>query len=127
MSEFVGVALFATSLIWIVALATYLPSDPVWFFSTGIDEVPSNFAGRVGAFLAELSFQLAGYAAYMLPAGCVVAGWHYFWCRHLQAAGTKAAGRLTRPTPNVVSRPSAPMSVAVVSKIARTCAAVTPG
>ena len=92
MSEFLGVALFATSLIWIVALATYLPSDPVWFFSTGIDEVPSNFAGRVGAFLAELSFQLAGYAAYMLPAGCVVAGWHYFWCRHLQAAGTKAAG-----------------------------------
>ncbi len=92
MSEFLGVALFATSLIWIVALATYLPSDPVWFFSTGIDEVPSNFAGRVGAFLAELSFQLAGYAAYILPAGCVVAGWHYFWCRHLQAAGTKAAG-----------------------------------
>ncbi len=94
MSEFMGVALFAAALIWIVALATYLPSDPVWFFTTGIDEVPNNFAGRIGAFLAELSFQVAGYAAYMLPAGCVIAGWHYFWCRHLNAPGTKAAGTL---------------------------------
>ncbi len=92
MSEFLGVALFAAALIWIVALATYLPSDPVWFFSTGVDEIPSNFAGRVGAFLAELSFQLAGYAAYLLPVGAVIAGWHYFWCRHLNAAATKATG-----------------------------------
>ncbi len=92
MSEFLGVALFAAALIWVVALATYLPSDPVWFFSTGIDEVPNNFAGRIGAFLAELSFQVAGYAAYLFPAGFVLAGWHYFWCRHLNAAGTKAAG-----------------------------------
>ena len=30
---------------------------------------PANFAGRVGAFLAELSFQLFGYAAYLDPGG----------------------------------------------------------
>ncbi len=34
-SEFVGVALFAAALIWIIALASYEPSDPAWFFSTG--------------------------------------------------------------------------------------------
>ena len=33
-SEFVGVALFAAALIWIVSLASYEPGDPVWFFST---------------------------------------------------------------------------------------------
>ena len=33
---------------------------------------PANFAGRVGAFLAELSFQLVGYAAYLIPAVLVV-------------------------------------------------------
>ena len=91
-SEFVGVALFAAALIWVVALASYDPSDPVWFFSTGAHAAPSNFAGRVGAFLAELSFQLFGYASYLIPAVLVVVGWTYFWCRALDAAATKATG-----------------------------------
>jgi S-DNA-T family DNA segregation ATPase FtsK/SpoIIIE len=91
-SEFVGVALFAAALIWIVSLASYEPADPVWFFSTGAHLAPVNFAGRVGAFLAELSFQLFGYASYLIPAVMVVIGWNYFWCRSLDAAGTKATG-----------------------------------
>jgi S-DNA-T family DNA segregation ATPase FtsK/SpoIIIE len=93
-SEFVGVALFAFALIWVVALASYEPADPVWFFTAGIDSPPANFAGRVGAFLAELSFQLVGYAAYVVPALLVIAGWNYFWCRHIEAAATKATGAL---------------------------------
>jgi len=92
MSEFVGVALFAAALIWIVALASYEPSDAVWFFSSGSHTAPANFAGRVGAFLAELSFQLFGYASYLIPAAFVIVGWNYFWCRALDAAGTKATG-----------------------------------
>jgi DNA segregation ATPase FtsK/SpoIIIE, S-DNA-T family len=91
-SEFLGVLLFAAALIWIIALATYAPNDPVWFFSTGPSAAPANFAGRIGAFLAELSFQLVGYAAYLIPALLVLIGWHYFWCRRLDAAGTKAIG-----------------------------------
>jgi S-DNA-T family DNA segregation ATPase FtsK/SpoIIIE len=91
-SEFVGVALFAAAILMIVALTTYEPSDPVWFFSAGTDGVPANFAGRVGAFIAELSFQVAGYAAYIVPALLVVFGWRYFWCRQLEAPGTKVAG-----------------------------------
>ena len=93
-SEFVGVALFAAALIWIIALASYEPSDAAWFFSTGAHAAPANFAGRVGAFLAELSFQLFGYASYLLPAVFVVIGWHYFWCRALDAAYTKIIGVL---------------------------------
>jgi DNA segregation ATPase FtsK/SpoIIIE, S-DNA-T family len=91
-SEFVGVALFAASLIWIVSLASYEPSDPVWFFSTGSHAVPLNFAGRVGAFLAEVSFQLFGYASYVIPLVMVVVGWNYFWCRKVDAAATKVTG-----------------------------------
>jgi S-DNA-T family DNA segregation ATPase FtsK/SpoIIIE len=93
-SEVVGVALFAGALIWLIALATYDPNDPVWFFSTGTHEVPANFAGRVGAFLAELSFQVLGYASYLIPAMIAVAGWHYFWCRAIDAIYTKAIGAL---------------------------------
>jgi S-DNA-T family DNA segregation ATPase FtsK/SpoIIIE len=91
-SEFVGVALFAAALIWIISLASYEPADPVWFFSTGSHAAPANFAGRVGAFLGELSFQLFGYASYVIPALLVVVGWHYFWCRAVDAAGTKITG-----------------------------------
>jgi S-DNA-T family DNA segregation ATPase FtsK/SpoIIIE len=94
LSEIVGVALFAAALIWIVSLASYEPSDPVWFFSTGSHAVPVNFAGRVGAFVAEVSFQLFGYASYLIPAVLVVIGWNYFWCRKVDAAGTKVAGAL---------------------------------
>ena len=90
--EFAGVALFAAALIWLIALATYEPTDPVWFFSAGSGAHPVNFAGRVGAFLAELSFQLLGYASYLLPAAMVILGWHYFWCRSVDAQYTKLVG-----------------------------------
>jgi S-DNA-T family DNA segregation ATPase FtsK/SpoIIIE len=90
-SEIVGVALFASALIWLIALASYEPGDPVWFFSTGT-EAPANFVGRVGAFIAELSFQVLGYGSYLLPAVVVVIGWHYFWCREIDAVYTKLIG-----------------------------------
>jgi S-DNA-T family DNA segregation ATPase FtsK/SpoIIIE len=90
-SEVLGVALFGAALIWLVALASYEPNDPVWFFSTGT-EAPANFVGRVGAFLAELSFQIFGYGSYLVPAILATAGWHYFWCRRVEAVYTKLTG-----------------------------------
>ncbi len=91
-SEILGVALFAVALIWLVSLVSYSPSDPVWFFSTGARTAPVNFAGRVGAFLAELSFQLFGYTSYLVPVLLATVGWHFFWCQALDAPATKAAG-----------------------------------
>jgi S-DNA-T family DNA segregation ATPase FtsK/SpoIIIE len=91
-SEFVGVALFGLALIWLIALASYSPSDPAWFFNAGPALTPDNFAGRVGAFLAELSFQVFGYASYMVPAALAILGWHYFWCHTFDAPFTKAVG-----------------------------------
>jgi DNA segregation ATPase FtsK/SpoIIIE, S-DNA-T family len=92
LSEFFGVALFASALIWLIALATYEPTDAVWFFSAGSGAAPVNFAGRVGAFLAEFSFQLMGYASYLIPAAMVIMGWHYFWCHQVDAQYTKLVG-----------------------------------
>jgi S-DNA-T family DNA segregation ATPase FtsK/SpoIIIE len=93
-SEFLGVSLFAAALLWIVALVTWEPADPVWFFSAGSAHPPANFAGLVGAFLAEASLQLFGYASYLIPATLVVLGWHYFWCRPVDAFYTKLTGIL---------------------------------
>ncbi len=91
-SEFVGVALFAAALFWIVALASFDPSDPVWYMKVGVVGDTANFAGRVGAFLAELSFQLVGYTAFVVPVALIVVGWNYFWCRAVDAVGTKVFG-----------------------------------
>ena len=38
-NEVAIVALFAVALIWLIALATYEPTDPVWFFNAGVDGV----------------------------------------------------------------------------------------
>ena len=92
LSEFAGVALFALGLIWLIALVTHQPTDPVWFFTTDAAYPPANFIGRVGAFLSELSLQLFGYASYLLPVLIAAVGWHYFWCRQPDAAYTKLVG-----------------------------------
>ena len=92
LSEFFGVGLFAAALFSLVALTTYDPADPVWFFSTDGNEAPVNFAGRVGAFVAELSFQLVGFSAYLLPLVLLVLGWHYFWCRPVEGPYARALG-----------------------------------
>ncbi|HUR35187.1 MAG TPA: DNA translocase FtsK 4TM domain-containing protein [Vicinamibacterales bacterium] len=91
-SEFVGVALFAAALFWIVSLASYEPADPAWFFRVGVEGATANFAGPVGAFLAELTFQLVGYTAFVIPVALIVIGWNYFWCRAVDAPATKLVG-----------------------------------
>jgi DNA segregation ATPase FtsK/SpoIIIE, S-DNA-T family len=93
-SEFLGVALFAAALIWLISLASYSAADPVWFFNTGSELPPTNFAGRIGAFMGELSYQMLGYSAYLIPLVLVVIGWNYFWCRTMDAAYTKLMGAL---------------------------------
>ena len=93
-SEFLGVALFGLALVWLTALATYDAADAVWFFNTGGQIPPANFVGRVGAFLAEVSFQIFGFASYIVPMLLVVLGWHYFWCRAIASAYTKLIGVL---------------------------------
>jgi S-DNA-T family DNA segregation ATPase FtsK/SpoIIIE len=84
--------MFAAALLWVVSLVTWEPSDPAWFFSSGSTHPPVNFAGLVGAFVAEASFQLLGYASYVVPALLIVTGWHYFWCKALDAFYTKLTG-----------------------------------
>jgi S-DNA-T family DNA segregation ATPase FtsK/SpoIIIE len=92
LSEILGVALFATALLWMISLVSFSPNDPAWFFNSASSAEVANFAGRVGAFLAVVSFQMLGYAAYVLPIVLGVVGWHAFWCRDVDARGTKLIG-----------------------------------
>ena len=91
-SEILGVAFFAGALVWLVALATYNVADSVWFFYPDGVTPPVNLAGRVGAFLAEFSYQLLGLTAFLIPVQLVVLGFHAFWCRPIGAAYAKLLG-----------------------------------
>jgi len=59
-SEFLGVAMFAAALLWVVSLFTWEPTDPAWFFSSGSSHPPANFAGLVGAGRTELVRMIFG-------------------------------------------------------------------
>ena len=91
-SEIVGVTFFAGALVWLVSLTTYDTGDAVWFFNPDGVAPPINLAGRVGAFLAEISYQLVGLTAFLIPVQLIVLGWHSFWCRPVGAAYTKLVG-----------------------------------
>ena len=91
-SEIVGVAFFAAALVWLVSLSTYDTADAVWFFNPDGAAPPANMVGRVGAFLAEISYQLVGLTAFLIPVQLMVLGWHAFWCRSVGTAYTKLLG-----------------------------------
>lgn len=91
-NEITGVALFGAALVWLISLTTYDVADAVWFFNTGGQAPPNNFVGQVGSFLAEFSYQMCGYASLLIPVSLVLLGWHYFWCRSVEAAYTKIIG-----------------------------------
>ena len=91
-SEILGVAFFAGALVWLVSLATYDAADAVWFFYPDGVTPPMNLVGRVGAFLAELSYQILGLTAFLIPVQLVVLGWHAFWCRPVGGAYAKLLG-----------------------------------
>jgi DNA segregation ATPase FtsK/SpoIIIE, S-DNA-T family len=92
LNEITGVAGFGVALIWLISLVSYSEADPVWFFNNVSTANVTNFAGRVGAFLATVSFQLFGYSAFVLPGIVGYMAFHYFWCNPIEAPYTKAAG-----------------------------------
>ena len=91
-SEVVGVALFAARADLADRARQLRAERSGVVLQHGHRERRRISSGRVGAFLAELSFQLLGYGSYLLPAVIVVAGWHYFWCRRIEAVYTKMIG-----------------------------------
>ena len=91
-SEFLGVALFALALVWFISLATYSPTDAVWFFNTGGDVPPMNLVGLAGSFISEASYQVLGLTSYLLPPLLAVLGWYSFWCLPIEAGYTRLIG-----------------------------------
>src|SRR4051794_17007423 len=91
-SEFTGVVLFGASLLWLIALVTATPNDPVWFFNDLPGGSVTNFAGPIGAFISTVTLQLVGVTGFLLPVVVAAIGWRYFWCSKIDAGYTKLIG-----------------------------------
>jgi S-DNA-T family DNA segregation ATPase FtsK/SpoIIIE len=68
--EITLIAGFVLLLFWLLAMLSYTPSDSAWSTSGTGGEV-KNWGGRIGAWLADGSYYLAGYSVWW----CVAASW----------------------------------------------------
>ena len=92
LSEFIGVALFAMALMWLISLASYSPADPVWFFTTGSDSRRSTSAVASARFSPSCRISCSATRPTCCRSCSSSSGWHYFWCRVPDAAYTKLVG-----------------------------------
>ena len=69
-NEIALVAGFVALLLWLIALLSYSPQDPAWSTS-GSGMVMHNQVGRLGAWMADVSYFVLGFSVWW----CVAAGW----------------------------------------------------
>jgi S-DNA-T family DNA segregation ATPase FtsK/SpoIIIE len=60
---FIAIYILASSMLWFVSLAWYNPTDPS--FNMASEGEVLNILGPPGAYLADFSFKLSGYASYI--------------------------------------------------------------
>lgn len=77
------IGLVALCLYLLMALLSYNPEDPGWA-STGHNLVATNYAGRTGAWFANVLFYFFGYVAYLFPLLISYKAWLQFHNRHKQ-------------------------------------------
>ncbi|MBF0620563.1 MAG: DNA translocase FtsK 4TM domain-containing protein [Magnetococcales bacterium] len=74
--EVLGLMMLCASAFSVLSLSTYNRADPSFSF-TGLHEV-TNLGGLIGAFVADLMIQLAGYSAVWIPLVFAVIGFRLF-------------------------------------------------
>ncbi|MBT8135331.1 MAG: DNA translocase FtsK 4TM domain-containing protein, partial [Gammaproteobacteria bacterium] len=75
--------LMALALFLFTALITYDSSDPGWSY-TGSRESIHNAAGVVGAWFADVLYNLFGYLSYLFPVIIAYSGWLVLRSNHIE-------------------------------------------
>ncbi|OYQ39730.1 cell division protein FtsK [Rhodoferax sp. TH121] len=89
-NEIALVAGFVVLLLWLIALLSYSPQDPAWSTS-GNGMAMHNQVGRLGAWMADVSYFVLGFSVWW----CVAAGWRAWLAllaSRLRGEGGGAAG-----------------------------------
>jgi S-DNA-T family DNA segregation ATPase FtsK/SpoIIIE len=91
LKELAGLVFLVAAVALLAALLSYNPTDPSWNTASGRIP-PSNKIGRVGAYLADFSFQIFGLAAWLLPLLFCWFGWRWVRSKEIQSLVARAAG-----------------------------------
>ena len=75
------IGLVALCVYLFMALFSYNPDDPGWA-NTGHNQIATNYAGRTGAWFANVLFYFFGYVAYLFPLLISYKAWLQFHNRH---------------------------------------------
>jgi S-DNA-T family DNA segregation ATPase FtsK/SpoIIIE len=107
LNELVGFLCLTVALLMALALLTYNPKDTAFDVSAPPPDggAAKNWIGPVGAYGADLFFQIFGFAAFLLPAAILVLGWRWFRSRaiHSQLATLAGYGLLLLSLPALIS------------------------
>jgi S-DNA-T family DNA segregation ATPase FtsK/SpoIIIE len=93
-NELVGFLCLTVALLMALALLTYNPEDAAFNVSAPPPDggAAKNWIGPVGAYSADLFFQIFGFAAFLLPAAILVLGWRWFRSRAIDSQVATLAG-----------------------------------
>ncbi|HYM13766.1 MAG TPA: DNA translocase FtsK 4TM domain-containing protein [Bryobacterales bacterium] len=89
LNEVVGLLLLAAAVALGLSLESYNPLDPSWNTATAWPR-PQNLLGYPGAYTADLTFQLLGLAAFLIPLLLLALGWK--WIRSEEVEISKPIG-----------------------------------
>ena len=80
LNELIGFLCITAAVLVALALLSYNPGDASLNVSStgGADRVTQNWMGPVGAYTADLFFQLFGFAAFLLPVALSIVGYRWF-------------------------------------------------
>ena len=81
LNELIGFLCIVAAVLVGLALISYSPRDAALNVSAtdGVDHITRNWMGPVGAYSADLLFQIFGFAAFLIPVAAGILG--YRWCR----------------------------------------------
>jgi S-DNA-T family DNA segregation ATPase FtsK/SpoIIIE len=93
---FLGLALLLVSLLFLLSLATYHPTDPSWNTSTDTigPRMAANWVGIVGAGFSDAVLQTLGLTAFILPLWLAGIGWTWMHSRPSGSALLRWVGTL---------------------------------
>jgi S-DNA-T family DNA segregation ATPase FtsK/SpoIIIE len=107
LNELIGFLCITVAILMALALLTYRPEDVAFNVSAAPAEGPlaRNWIGPVGAYLADLLFQVFGFAAFLIPVAIGILGWRWLRSRSIdsQTATLVGYGLLLLSLPSLLS------------------------
>jgi DNA segregation ATPase FtsK/SpoIIIE, S-DNA-T family len=94
LNELIGFLCLTLGILIALALLSYRPEDVSFNVSAPPADGPlaRNWIGPVGAYGADLLFQVLGFAAFLLPVALLILGWRWFRSRATDAHWATVAG-----------------------------------